>query len=91
MSEDQRLARMTDRLSQKLSLTPDQKEKVGAIVRSHRDRIKALTSQVQPQFEEEKKLFASDINKVLTPEQQEKFAKLRAKMEEHWKKKPFLF
>lgn len=89
MHGEDRYAHMLDRFSKKLKLTPDQKEKVKVILEAKRQKIKALRAQVGPKFEEIKNSTEAEIQKLLTPEQQEKFESFKKKWEGRWKKRHF--
>lgn len=84
---EDRYAHMLDKFSRKLELTPDQKEKVKAILEAKRQKIKALREQVGPKFEEIKSSTEAEIRKILTPGQQEKFESFKKKWEGRWEKR----
>ena len=80
-------ARMLERFSSKLKLTPEQRTKVAAILEDKRERMQALRAQMRPRFEEIRTSTASAIRPLLTVEQQEKFDVMNAKWEAKMKKR----
>jgi len=82
-------ARKLDRFSAKLDLTPEQKAQVAVLLKSKRDKISALFSEMEPKLEEIRSSTAAEIRKLLVPEQQAKFDKLHTQHEAEWKKAPF--
>lgn len=79
-------SRMLKRFSSKLDLTPEQRKQVATILDAKREKIKALHSEIRPEFEEIRTSTKAEIRRLLTPEQQEKFDQLQSKWESHWKK-----
>jgi hypothetical protein len=69
--------RMTDRLTNELQLTPQQKTQVQQIIERHRTKIDALMSNVRPQVRQELDATNAEIETILTPGQRTKFAALR--------------
>lgn len=66
-----------DRFSQKLNLTPEQKEKIRPILN---DEVKAIQGAYQEARDKELKIIEdhrAKVNAVLTPEQQKKFNEMR--------------
>ena len=74
-------ARMLQRFSSKLQLTPDQRTHVAAILDQKRQKIDALRAEIQPKFQEIRTSTAAEIRALLTPEQQQKFDAMNAKSE----------
>ena len=74
--------RMLKRFDAKLNLTPDQEERLAAILEQKRGKIDALRSEMRPKFEEIRKTTRVEIRQILTPEQQTKFDKMSAEWEE---------
>ena len=74
-------ARMLQRFSSKLRLTPDQRAKVAAIFEAKRQKIDALRAEVRPKFEEIRASTSAEIRALLTPEQQRAFDVMHAKQE----------
>ena len=68
---------MLHRLDRTLDLTPEQRTKVEEIVMRHHQRIVAITESTRPRVREELEAANREIEALLTPEQREKFAKLR--------------
>jgi Spy/CpxP family protein refolding chaperone len=73
-------ARMTDRLTHELSLSPQQKTQVQQIIERHRAKIDATMAAVRPQVRQELDATNAEIETVLTPEQKTKFANLRMRV-----------
>lgn len=69
--------RMVDHLDRQLSFTPQQKAAVKQIIDRHRARIEAISANVRPQMRQEIDSTNAEIEKLLTPEQREKFKGLR--------------
>ena len=65
------------RMSRRLALTPEQREKVHTALRQAQERIQALRAENQPRFNLILTDTRDDIAAVLTPEQKEKFAQFR--------------
>ena len=80
-------ARMLERLNSKLSLTPEQRTQVAAILDGKREKIQALRAQIRPQFKEIRASTSAEIRRILTPEQQKKFDVMNAKWEEKVKRR----
>jgi Spy/CpxP family protein refolding chaperone len=68
---------MVNRLDRHLDLTDEQHEKIAAIIERHHERINSMWKEVRPQVEKELDQANAEIEKVLTPEQREKFQKVR--------------
>jgi Spy/CpxP family protein refolding chaperone len=77
-----RFDRMMDRFNERLDLTPEQRDKVGAIFRAKREKIDALRAEVEPRFEEIRRNASQEIRQLLTPEQQARFEKMEKDREE---------
>ncbi|HJQ38316.1 MAG TPA: hypothetical protein VKB93_14360 [Thermoanaerobaculia bacterium] len=67
-------------LSRSLDLTDDQRKKVDAIVMRHHARIAQLQDSTRPQVMLELDAANREIEALLTPEQRQKFAKLRMRL-----------
>jgi len=76
----------SDRLSNKLDLTADQKTKVDSILEASHKKTKAVFDEVHPKMEAIRKSTDEEIKAVLTSEQKVKFEKLQDKREEKIKK-----
>lgn len=72
--------RLVDRLDRELHFDDKQRTSVTTIIESHRKTIDATWASVRPQVEKEIDATNAEIEKVLTPEQREKFKALQAKM-----------
>ena len=64
------------RLDRALDLTPDQEQKVRAIVERRRARVETLWRESQPRIDEEMESAHREIEALLNPEQRLKFAKV---------------
>jgi Spy/CpxP family protein refolding chaperone len=71
---------MVNRLAHSLDLTPEQRVKVEEIIERHHRRISELTDGVRPQVHRELEAANAEIEAVLTPEQREKFAKMKMRL-----------
>ena len=76
---------MLEHFSSELSLTPEQKEEVGAIFEKNRPQMMALQAEMRPKFEALRNLTHEEIRKILTPEQQKKFDVMSARFEKRFK------
>ena len=74
---------MVHRLSRSLDLTPEQRTKVEAIVKRYHARIFRVTESVHPQVRAEIEAANREIEALLTPEQREKFQKLKLRLGHH--------
>ena len=74
---------MIDQLSKELDLSADQRTKVEAIVKASQEKMKALREEMRPKMEAIHQSIKSDIEKILTPAQKEKFEKMEAKWKSH--------
>jgi len=72
--------RMTEHLGRELQLSPQQKTQVQQIIEKHRAKIDETMSSVRPQVRQELDATNAEIEKILTPDQKTKFAKLRMRM-----------
>lgn len=61
------------RLTADLDLDAAQREEVGRVLRSSRDRIEGLQHDVRQQFDREQQNLRDEIRKVLRPDQRERF------------------
>jgi Spy/CpxP family protein refolding chaperone len=64
------------RLQSELSLTPDQKERIDAIIRQGQERTRKIMEPVRPQLQEEFRKTKAAFRDALTPEQQTRFDEL---------------
>jgi Spy/CpxP family protein refolding chaperone len=65
------------KLDRELDLTPEQRQKIEAILAASQDRMKELWRSIEPQTKEEYQRTRKEISEVLTPEQREKRKQLR--------------
>lgn len=77
------MARLVDHLDRQLHLTPQQKAAVTQIIERHHQRMQALSASIRPQMRQELDATNAEIEKVLTPEQQQKFRSLGTRMRRH--------
>jgi Spy/CpxP family protein refolding chaperone len=76
-------AKAVERLSHKLNLSPDQKDKIKPVIEDTFKRMDALREQMRPQFKSIREEARQSIRAVLDPDQQAKFDKI---CEEHDKR-----
>ena len=69
--------RVVEHLDHALDLTPQQHESVKQIVARHGSRIEAISASIRPQMRQEIDAMNAEIEKVLTPEQRNKFQQLQ--------------
>jgi len=84
--DQKRYSRMVERFSRELNLTPEQREKVAAILEAKRQKMQALRSEIRPKYEELRQSTKAEIRKILAPEQQERFEKLEARWAAKWER-----
>jgi Spy/CpxP family protein refolding chaperone len=66
-----------DELSERLQLTADQKTKVQEIFSDTREQLRAVRRETEPRMEEIRRQADGRLQTVLTPDQWEKFQRLR--------------
>ena len=66
-----------DELSERLQLTADQKTKVQEIFNDTREQLRAVRQETEPRMEEIRRQADGRLQTVLTPEQWERFQRLR--------------
>jgi Spy/CpxP family protein refolding chaperone len=81
MMGEHRQDHMLNRLSSKLKLSPEQKEKVGAILTTAHQQMEALSKETGPKFEAIRNSTSDQIRSVLTPEQLTKFNEMHEKFD----------
>lgn len=64
------------RMERELDLTPEQREKIEALVKETQSRTKQAWQDMQPRLRDEFRTLREGIRGVLTPEQQRQFEKL---------------
>ena len=67
-----------DELADRLQLTADQKTKVQQIFSDTREQLRAVRQETEPRMEEIRRQADGRLQTVLTPEQWQKFQRLRA-------------
>ena len=73
--------RMLEKFSKELKLDAGQKEAVRVILESRRDEMKAFRQETHKKFDALRLAMHADIKKILTPEQQTRFAGMAARWE----------
>ena len=73
---DNRIRELGKRMERQLDLTPDQRERIEAIIRDSQRRIKGVFEEVAPKARDEFRETRMRIRDVLTPEQRRKFEEL---------------
>ena len=66
-----------ERLGADLDLTDAQKDSVRAVLERHQPAMDSLRESIRPQFQSERQAIRTQINALLTPEQQAKYATLQ--------------
>ena len=66
------------RIEKHLELTPEQRQRLEAIMRESQERIRALADDLAPRTREELRRMREKIREELTPEQRRKFEKIDA-------------
>jgi Spy/CpxP family protein refolding chaperone len=79
--------RMLERFAKRLDLTAEQKSQVSTIMEQKRARMNAVFNDMKPQFAQVRTETSDEIRKILTPEQQKKFAVMESKMSERFNKR----
>jgi hypothetical protein len=69
--------RVLERLDHELNLTPQQHAQVKQIIEAHAARIQAISEGMRPAIHQEIDRNNAEIAQVLTPEQRQKFEKLK--------------
>jgi Spy/CpxP family protein refolding chaperone len=64
------------RMERQLELTPDQRQRIEAIVKESQERVRALAEDLAPRTREELRRMREKIREELTPEQRRKFERL---------------
>lgn len=72
--------RIVRRLDHELNLTPQQHDRVAAIIHAHHQKIETILGGLQPEVRREFELADQEIDKLLTPEQKAKFAQLKMRL-----------
>ena len=77
------LARLVEHLDSQLHFTPQQKQAVQQIVERHHARMSAISASIRPQMRQEIDSTNAEIEKILNPEQREKFRGISSRMRRH--------
>ena len=77
---------MMEQFTSKLRLTPDQQQKISAILDDTRTKISLLRGEVHPKFEEIRNISKTQIRELLTSDQQKKFDVMSAEMDVRFRK-----
>jgi hypothetical protein len=79
---------MLERLDRDLKLTPVQHARIDTVLTRREADLRSLMSETRPRFDSIAARTRTEIQVVLTPSQQEEFAKITRRIEsrrEHWK------
>ena len=76
---------VAEELAQGLSLNSDQKEKLKTIIHQSRERYRALSLQVRPQYDTIRNETRQEIRQILTEEQKARFEKIVQDIDERHK------
>lgn len=83
LSPEKRHHRMTEKLSRKLGLSAEQKERLKAVLEAKRVKMRALRDEFEPKFEDLRESTRLEIRGLLDAEQQAKFDRIEA----NWRKR----
>jgi Spy/CpxP family protein refolding chaperone len=86
LTEGEKRAQKVQRLTQELSLAPDQQKQVEAIIASVQVQYKAIRQSTEPQIDEARQKGREQIRAILTPEQKPKFEDFLRRLDEERKK-----
>jgi Spy/CpxP family protein refolding chaperone len=86
LTEGEKRAQKVQRLTQELSLAPDQQKQVEAIIASVQAQYKAIRQSTEPQIDEARQKGREQIRAILTPEQKPKFEDFLRRLDEERKK-----
>jgi Spy/CpxP family protein refolding chaperone len=86
LTEGEKRAQKVQRLTQELSLAPDQQKEVEAIIASVQAQYKAIRQSTEPQIDEARQKGREQIRAILTPEQKPKFEDFLRRLDEERKK-----
>jgi Spy/CpxP family protein refolding chaperone len=73
--------RMLARLDRELKLTPEQHTRIDSVLTVRESDLRALMAETRPRFEAIANQTRSEIRSVLTPEQQDEFARLTQRLD----------
>ncbi|HUP59955.1 MAG TPA: hypothetical protein VNA69_06010 [Thermoanaerobaculia bacterium] len=71
---------MIERLDHRLDLTGEQRAKIEQVIDRHHARIEEITAATRPQVRRELDAANAEIEQILTPDQREKFQKMRMRL-----------
>ena len=74
---------MLERLDRELKLTPEQHARIDSVLTRRESDLHALMMEARPRFEAIATKTRTEIQAVLTPDQQEKFAEITKRMDAH--------
>ncbi|MEP6686712.1 MAG: hypothetical protein ABJC36_00095 [Gemmatimonadales bacterium] len=74
---------MLDRLDRELDLTPAQHARIDTVLTRREADLRALMSEARPRFEAIATRTRTEIQTVLTPSQQQEFAKITQRIDAH--------
>ena len=77
---------LSRRMQNQLDLTPDQRERIEAIIRESQARMKSLRDQIGQKTSEEARDMRQRIRDELTSEQRHRFAQIMKQHDEHTKR-----
>jgi Spy/CpxP family protein refolding chaperone len=86
LTEGEKRAQKVQRLTQELSLAPDQQKEVEAIIASVQAQYRAIRQSTEPQIDEARQKGREQIRAILTPEQKPKFEDFLRRLDEERKK-----
>jgi Spy/CpxP family protein refolding chaperone len=87
-SEPERRARKVEQLTQELTLTNDQRQKLDAILSQVHAEYKSLHEQNDAQMDQTRQRGRNQIRAILTPEQEPKFEEFLKRFDEERKRNP---
>jgi Spy/CpxP family protein refolding chaperone len=86
LTDAQRRAQKVQRLTQELTLTPEQQKQMDTIMISVQAQYKAIHQSTDPQINETRQKGREQIRAILTPEQKPKFEEFLRRLDEERKK-----
>jgi Spy/CpxP family protein refolding chaperone len=88
LTEAEKRAQKVQRLTEELSLAPDQQRQLDAIIASVQAQYKAIRQSTEPQINEARQKGRDQIRAILAPEQKSKFEEFLRRLDEVRKKNP---
>ena len=86
LTDAERRAQKVQRLTQELSLTPEQQKQLDTIMISVQAQYKAIHQSTEPQINEARQKGRGQVRAILTPEQKPKFEEFLRRLDEERKK-----